>query len=131
VSHNAWEEIELELTENRSPEGMIGWAAGLFEGEGCFSMRWSKTRNQNKRYPALTIVSTDRDVLEKFQEVVNMGKIYERRVKSKLGKKKIHVWQVGARDQVFGVCKMLWPYLSDRRRKSIQDGLSECKVRFV
>jgi hypothetical protein len=100
--------------------GMVGWAGGIFEGEGCVSMRLSSSRNQNKRYPGMSVVSSDLDILEKFMEIVDCGTIHTRKSKNKLGKKKIWVWQIGSRRDVSKVVKMLWPYLGERRKKAAQ-----------
>lgn len=132
----AWaDRIALELPENKklSKPAMIGWAAGLFEGEGCFSMRWSakKGSNNGKRYPALIIVSTDVDVLEKFQSVVNLGRIYKRNKADKLSKKNLYTWQVGSRKEVVEVIEKLWPFLSNRRKESILQGLPQCNVEVI
>jgi hypothetical protein len=74
------EPVVLELLGEKkiSAPALLGWAAGIYEGEGCFSMRWSMKNNKGKRYPAISIVSTDRDVLEKFQAVVKAGSIHTR-----------------------------------------------------
>ncbi len=52
----------------------IAWAAGLFEGEGCFTACYQ--RKTGRRYLHAVLVSTDQDVLERFHRIVGVGKIY-------------------------------------------------------
>jgi hypothetical protein len=59
-------------------EADLAWAAGLFEGEGCFQRNSTENlpRVKQKRvYLGMTILSTDHDVLVRFQRVVTVGKI--------------------------------------------------------
>ena len=49
------------------------WASGLFEGEG-----WISTAQLS---PIIGIQMCDKDILEKFQAVTGMGKIYYRKPK--------------------------------------------------
>lgn len=128
MSHNDWLDATIDLSAEQTEEGLIGWAAGIYEGEGCFSMRWSTSRNQNKRYPQIAIVSTDLDVLEDWKAIVGYGNINLRKTKNPLGQKPIYCLTIGARSQIVKVIEMLWPYLSNRRRQSIMDGLDECKL---
>ena len=48
----------------------LAWAAGLFEGEGCFYI------NEKGKYVNATVTSTDKDVLDAFLQVIGFGKIY-------------------------------------------------------
>lgn len=48
----------------------LAWAAGLFEGEGCISMR----REGRKRL-SVTLSSSDEDVVRRFYEVVGVGTV--------------------------------------------------------
>ena len=46
----------------------VGWAAGVYEGEGSLSV--------HKHGLQLGVSSTDRDVLDQFQVVVGVGRVY-------------------------------------------------------
>ena len=50
----------------------LAWAAGLFEGEGCFS---AKRRKQGMIQLSAVITSTDLEVLETFNRVIGEGHI--------------------------------------------------------
>jgi hypothetical protein len=47
----------------------VEWAAGLFEGEGCFTIK-------RGRYPAALLSMTDEDVIRDFHETVGFGRMY-------------------------------------------------------
>lgn len=99
----------------------IAWAAGLFEGEGCIS-------NAGKRSVPLTINSTDRDVLERFQEIVGCGGIYAiRRREQKAHHKEIWQWQVTARDEVTRILESFLPWLQTRRSMRALEALARLK----
>jgi hypothetical protein len=49
----------------------LSWAAGFFDGEGCFSLV------RNFRYPTVRIAQAEREPLERFQAAVGgIGKVY-------------------------------------------------------
>lgn len=49
----------------------LAWAAGLFEGEGCISLRRYKSPKVRRRpMPILRVSSTDEDVLRRFAKIV-------------------------------------------------------------
>lgn len=51
----------------------IEWAAGLFEGEGSFSLAYGP--NSPRKYLLMQLLSTDVDVVEYFCEAVGVGKV--------------------------------------------------------
>src|SRR3990167_8425089 len=53
-------------------ERSYAWAAGLYEGEGCFY----KGKLTNGHTPRLQIRMTDREPLDRFVAVVGSGKVY-------------------------------------------------------
>jgi hypothetical protein len=87
----------------------LAWAAGLFEGEGCFSFV-SSTR----RY-YLQLSTTDLDVLESFKNVVGQGKIYGP-FTGKKSTKPYWMWNTTTFEAAQAVTAMLWPWLHLRRR---------------
>lgn len=87
------------------------WAAGLFEGEGCVSIKRTPYGRVNVR---VSIGSTDRDVLEKFARVFG-GRVlgpYEK----KPGRKPLYYWGVGGYASLKRIFAAFEPYLGDRRR---------------
>jgi hypothetical protein len=82
------------------------WAAGLFEGEGWIGM--------NGGTVAIAIHMTDRDVLERFQTVLEGGHIqgpYDKGPR----RRPMYQYTTGHRDIVRRACQMLLPWLGERR----------------
>ena len=88
----------------------IAWAAGLFEGEGSISVRNGK--------PIMQLKMCDGEVVERFQAVVRLGKVYgpyENRVNDGYPRSPYFVWTASSDDSAI-VIEMFWPWLSDYRR---------------
>lgn len=101
----------------------IAWAAGLFEGEGCFT--WSRS----KAMPAAKIGSTDFDVLEKFQRVVGFGRIGAAYQKGGFGTKPSRVWETTRFEYVQALIAYFWPWLCQRRRARAKEVLAHALER--
>lgn len=92
----------------------LAWAAGLFEGEGCFYLRREPNR---RKYLGLDMSMTDRDVIERFARIVGAeDKVRKHHTPSA----KARGYQVLWRWQCAGstaerVATMLAPYLGERR----------------
>lgn len=99
----------------------IAWAAGLFEGEGCIVF------NKVKACRRLTLVSTDLDVLEKFQRAVGAGNIRSRRVYG--NRKPCWIWGVSRWPDVERTLKVFLPYFGRRRAAKARLVLANPKVR--
>lgn len=106
------------------------WVAGLIEGEGTFSV----IRNKRKRfiYPAVSVVMTDKDVLDRLASVVGHGKIRERhsqQLRDNPHYKRQYVWTlVGSKAE--HLMLQIRPWMGERRRDRIDEVLAECaKVR--
>ena len=88
----------------------IEWAAGLFEGEGCFTFK----RNKNGRtYPRLYLKMTDQDIVEKFAEVVGYGNVNY--VPTKKQWKDAFAWEISKATEVRRITAAMLPYLGLRR----------------
>ena len=104
-------------TERTWQPALVAWAAGLFEGEGCFSI----TRDRNQLTAVITM--TDLDVLRTFHEVVGIGYIYSitspsaRLTPNGNLRKPMWRWGVGGNEGVQAVLAMFWPWLHQRRRE--------------
>lgn len=86
------------------------WAAGLFEGEGCFHGRTAKPR-----LVAVKLVSTDEDVLRRFAAVMGVGTVAGPISRGRRFKP-YWSWQVASfQDVQYIVCR-LWGQLGARRR---------------
>lgn len=102
------------MQTKRTPE-QVAWAAGLFEGEGCIVPR-GKTSGE------LIVGMTDRDVLERFRDIVGVGGIkIEHRPDPH---KDCYRWSVSNAPESRMVLELLLPWLSERRREAAEALLS-------
>lgn len=98
----------------------IAWAAGFFEGEGCISVT-------KAGYPVLTITSTDKDVLLRFQRIFNgAGGLYPR-LKRQPHHKDAWVWNTGRRADCKMILEAMLPYLGSRRTAKAEEVLPTCE----
>lgn len=94
----------------------IAWAAGLFEGEGSFSA--TRPRGTRRPYLRATMQSMDRDVLERFQEVIGFGSIYTIRPDPRLSHgRPIYQWACASEAKFILLLDMIGPHLGVRRRQ--------------
>lgn len=110
----------------------MAWAAGLWEGEGCFFLRKHfnhQGRGKDYVYAGASIASTDKDVIDRFNEVIGLS-VNVRRQGSKKRKeswKPLYVWYVSGVDQVEHLYNLLAPWLGKRRRERAEEVLEEAK----
>jgi hypothetical protein len=100
-------------------EAQIAWAAGLFEGEGCVSFK------QKAQAPLLSLAMTDRDVVDRFHEIVGVGTRHEKH-HTKPGQEHFQTqygWYCAAIVDVRRVIALFLPYFGDRRRKRAMEVL--------
>jgi hypothetical protein len=86
----------------------LAWAAGLFEGEGCFSVL------KDGRGPQASLSMVDQEIVEKFADIVGAGKIYPYH---KPPYQPVYKWQSGDFEQFQHVVCVLWPWLGRRRKE--------------
>lgn len=102
----------------------IAWAAGLFEGEGSFSIQ--RQRAHKTKFPTegrldefvyanASLATTDRDVIERFASIVGVGKIHGPHKRTNDQHKPIYVWNVSRRDEFEVFAEMIRPFLGERR----------------
>ena len=96
----------------------VEWAAGLFEGEGCIWLAGGT-------YPRIKLLMTDRDVVERFADVVG-GTCRERshhRHDAPSHLKPIYgVEMTGA--EAKRVLRMFLPYLGERRGAKAREAMA-------
>lgn len=86
----------------------IAWAAGLFEGEGCFDHSAGTAHR-----PRATMSLTDRDVLERFMSAVGVGVMGPSKRRAAHHKE---AWQWWTTETEFHAAyALLRPWLSPRR----------------
>jgi hypothetical protein len=97
----------------------LTWATGLFEGEGCISLERAGTKKASwVRNVRLAVVSTDRDVLDRFHEIVSCGRITEMNGTSNLGTKQRWVWRLSRQEDVAALLNAMYPMLGNRRQEA-------------
>lgn len=85
----------------------VAWAAGLFEGEGCFySIR--------EVYPVAQLNMTDEETVNKFQSVIGLGSV-NIMTPPKVTHKVQYRWTVCNRKDFRTVFELLSPWLGMRR----------------
>lgn len=100
----------------------IAWAAGLFEGEGCVRIR-------PRGCGEMTLAMTDRDVVERFAEIVGAGKVKRNDGPARNGHQVQWRWNVSRFETVQAVVAMIWPWLGERRRAKALEVLTIAKTR--
>lgn len=81
----------------------LAWAAGLFDGEG--------TTGFYKRVMVVSINQVDRWVLDKFQKIVGLGKVYGPYKRPNPKHAPIYHWATGKIEHIKSVFYLLKPYL--------------------
>ena len=103
----------------------IVWAAGLFEGEGCIFT--DKYRPNQRR---LTMNMTDKDVMERFVNVVGYGNLnnytYSEAKQSchKATLKPYWQWKVAKAKEVLRILKMFLPHFGKRRAEKAIEAIT-------
>jgi hypothetical protein len=112
-----------ELTEIE-----IAWLAGLFEGEGSFTLDKRKKNlsiDSPPPSPVFVISMTDLDVMEKVGQLLNQNVLELKRLTT-TGLKVYRV-QCQNREKVCKFCKILYPFMGIRRKKQISICLDACE----
>lgn len=100
-------------------ETQIAWAAGLFEGEGCFHLRHKKANW--RAMLEMTISMTDLDVLERFHAVSEVGGIRPRRARNSAPHwKHQFTWRCSG-SAALGLAARIEPYLCSRRKAKLAE----------
>ena len=122
-----------EELKRATPEE-IAWAAGLFEGEGSVYMDRSATNKAGalRAYasPRMKLNSTDKDVIERMQEVCGGRVIFEsqeaRRIKTGRPRKDQWCWVLQGYESVVFAYELMKPWLKERRRARFEEVFAEC-----
>jgi hypothetical protein len=98
----------------------IGWAAGLFEGEG-----WISVFNTRQRFPGwqVGIAMTDEDVIRKFAAIIGIGVVNGPYFRN--GRKAIWQWKVTKRSDVLSFLNVVLPHLGARRASRVQECIAD------
>jgi hypothetical protein len=87
----------------------VAWAAGLFEGEGCFTM------TARKRTPRASMYMTDEETVRRFHAIMGVGSVTATNPPSRPAHHKPQwMWCANGKDVETVLC-LLRPFLSSRR----------------
>jgi hypothetical protein len=88
----------------------LAWAAGFFDGEGCFHAKLANNKSA-KRIPCASISQKHREVLDRFCKAVGVGKVY--------GPYAHGIYRyVAVRQDANVVATKLWPYLGSLKKQA-------------
>lgn len=107
----------------------IAWAAGLFEGEGsavCYNL---PNRKDSIRV-SVVLPSTDKDVVEKFHKIFNVGSV-NGPYKPSNGVKDRYVFEVQNQRGCIFVLGQIYPYLCERRKQQADNLIDNVLERIV
>ena len=93
----------------------LAWAAGLFEGEGCFSSSTRSRRKSPYRGFSARVGMSDQDVVRRFAAILGYGSVD--RVEPYVSTDKV-IWQWRSTrfEHVQATIALLWQWLGVRRR---------------
>lgn len=92
----------------------LGWVIGLFEGEASFTLRPRQAAVQ------MAQVSSDIENLNKVKEYLQIGTVVGPYGPYKENKQSICVWSTSNYRDVYQLCTLIQPFMSERRQKQIQ-----------
>lgn len=96
----------------------IAWAAGLFEGEGCFTVSLSQGKYAS---PRVKLRSTDEDVVRRFHSIMGLGAVREEPYFSRKSGYKTQ-WEWYARSsEVIRAIDLLLPWMGERRTQRAKE----------
>lgn len=107
-----------------TPEQEIAWAAGLFEGEGCFSHGGDPSAPRVQ----MRLGMCDRDVVERFARIVGVGRIALRAAQPQKNQREFWDWGVSGDDAV-ALAERLLPFLGERRTRRGHETLDARRAR--
>lgn len=92
----------------------VAWAAGIFEGEGCFS--------GNGKNIMISLAMCDKDVVDRFAAVVGLGKVSPKKMPlAKPHWKPQWQWYFNSYDQLEELALLIEPWLGERRLAKLEE----------
>lgn len=99
-------------------EQQVAWAAGLLEGEGCFSLHKRKDRPGTFSC-AIHCEMTDEDTVQSLQKVFGVGTVCTRA--NRMNRKPTYIWSVQRHQDIFDVLLHVLPFLKERRKEKAKE----------
>lgn len=104
----------------------LAWAAGFFDGEGCFS----NFRRPNVMSVQATIAQTNVEPLERFRAAVGgVGRLNGPYIRGK--NKPVYYYAVSGWKNTQAVAALLWAFLSSPKRLKYQQIIKVQKVEYI
>lgn len=113
----------MTLTYNWTREN-IAWLSGLFEGEGCVSVRRQPGRNHRI---SVSIAMTDEDVIRKAGEIAGVGDVSGPYGPYRENEKALWRWQTTRYEPAQAILAAMYPFLGKRRCAKIKEVLEEVR----
>lgn len=102
----------------------ICWIAGIWDGEGSFSIVRQNTKNTNKPFglnPKITMENTSAEMIDECCKILDGSKIFfyitERKIRSG-NHKQAYVLQICRIDMIVKFCNLLIPYLITKKAQA-------------
>ncbi len=109
---------------NEPSDADIAWAAGLFEGEGCFYVGNPKGPDGKRRArPQMNISMCDEDVLVRFKAIVGGGHLLKLKYRKSEAHRPLWKWQTQSRGEIARIGELFRPWLGVRRLKRFDEVL--------
>lgn len=105
----------------------LAWAAGLFEGEGCITQ--AKRKDNKFEYRHLTLEMSDKDIVDKFQNILGCGSIRHRIRTDKPNSKPTWQWNLTNSVQISAILYAIYPWLGIRRRQKALEAIRFLKTK--
>ena len=124
----AWEKVGVMLNKRNTAHGnqdMIGYAAGLFDGEGNINYAQYKcNKPSGKTYlkwnVAMEIAMSDLDCIKNFYDIVKVGSIHYKGIpKNSLAKKPQWRWRCSHQNALH-LAKLFIPYAVSKRERLLK-----------
>jgi hypothetical protein len=103
----------------------VAWAAGVLEGEGCFSKHVRKSNGKTE--VAIHCEMTDQDIIERLKNVFNVGTICYRSNKNRGNRKPTWIWSVQSKKEIKLVLDLIYDLLGERRKNKAKELLNEVR----
>lgn len=102
---------------------MVAWAAGILEGEGCFSLHYRTLPSGNTHANlAIHCEMTDEDVILKLREVLGKGNICHRTNNNRTdgcARKESWILSIQKQQEVYDTLLLIKPFMFSRRIERI------------
>jgi len=111
----------------------IAWAAGILEGEGCFSIFKRASSTTNHKQLCIQCTMTDRDVITKLADIFGVGRISEVQPtgtkRDGTPYKLAYKWAVDNHAGQRLILESIMPHLGERRKAKAEELLEYINAR--